>query len=95
MQILQINQCVENICFHGYNKELSTWIRLYCRKDRDPKYVKDKGVSLVGQIEIPNSKEQHGKEILQSFYFEDTDIYLKITDKTTGETYHDLSLIHI
>ena len=40
-------------------------------------------------MKIPNSKEQHGKEILQSFFFGDTDIYLKMTDKTTGETYHD------
>ena len=62
---------------------------MFCSKDSDPKYAEDEGVSLVGEIEIPNSKNQNGKEILQSFYFEDTDIYLKITDKTTGETYHD------
>ena len=65
---LQINQCVENTCYHAYNKELSTWIRLFCSKDSDPRYIDDKGVSLVGEFKIPNSKEQNGKEILLSFY---------------------------
>jgi len=86
---LQINQCVETICYHGFDDTPSTRNLLFCSKDPDPKYTDDEGVTLIGEIEIPKSKDQHGKKITQLIYFGDTDIYVKITDQTTETTYHE------
>ena len=60
---------------------------MYCTEDPDPKYTNVKGVELIGQIKMPNSKKKHGKRIIDKVYFGDTEIYMMTTDGATGETY--------
>ena len=85
---LPIEKCIENITLHPYSGT-RTVSRLFCTEDPDPKYSDIDGVKLIGEIEIPNAKEKHGKKIIKHVYFGDTEIYLKITDETTGETYEE------
>ena len=61
---------------------------MYSSEDPDPKYYYNvEGVDLIGEMKIPRTIESRGKEIIKHIYFGDTEIYMKVTDETSGETY--------
>ena len=88
-QDMEVNQHVEVSTYHPYKDIDHTAIPLLATTNASPMYKDDNGVTLIGKIKIPRTKENQGGKLVTNLYFGDTEIHVKVFDEATKKTYED------